>query len=112
GIIQQLCEAAPASDLWHPNDQTATIGALAEAAGRGDPIAARVLRETAHYLGAGVANIINLFNPQVIVIAGWVGLLLGPYLLPELRHFVERYALKQPLGAARIQLCELRYNPV
>jgi predicted NBD/HSP70 family sugar kinase len=112
GIIRLLHELAPTSDMLHPNDQTATIAALAEAAGRGDPLAAQVLREVAHYLGAGVANIINLFNPQVVVIGGWVGLQLGRYLLPDLLRFAERYALKQPLGAAKIQLCELRYNPV
>ena len=60
----------------------------------------------------GVANIINLFNPQVVVLGGWVALRLGPYLLPELPQFVERYALKRPLGAVTIQLCALPYNPV
>src|SRR5690348_15056330 len=39
--------------------------------------AARVLDETAGYLGAGIANLINLFNPERIVIGGWAGLALG-----------------------------------
>ncbi len=112
GIIRLLQELAPTSDLLHPNDQTATIAALAGAVGHGDALAAQVLREVAHYLGAGVANIINLFNPQVVVIGGWVGLQLGRYLLPDVQRFADRYALRQPLAAAKIQLCKLRYNPV
>ena len=38
----------------------------------GDPYANEVMRETAKFLGAGVANIINVLNPAMIVISGGV----------------------------------------
>ena len=112
GIIQTLREVAPQSALLHPHDQTATIAAIAAAARQDDPIAAQVIRITAHYLGAGVANIVNLLNPEVIVISSWVGMQLGPILLPQLHDVVARYALARPLGAAAIQLCQLPHNPI
>jgi predicted NBD/HSP70 family sugar kinase len=67
--------------------------------------AGRVLKDTAHYLGVGIANLINLFNPQLILLGGWAGLQIGESILPELRQCVERYALKQPLSLTRIDLC-------
>lgn len=112
GIIQHLQELAPHSPLLQAGDQTAIIEALAAAARQSDPAALATLRRTAHYLGAGVANLVNLFNPEVIVIGGWVGRQLGPYLLPELQPVVARYALAQTLASARIELCTLRHNPV
>src|SRR6266700_4025065 len=79
---------------------------------RGDPAATQVLKDTAHYLGAGIANLINLFNPQLILLGGWAGLQIGEYILPELRRFVERYALKQPFSATRIGLSQLGQDAV
>jgi len=112
GIIQHLRELAPQSELLQADNQTATIAALAAAARQGDPVATQVIRTTVRYLGVGIANLINLFNPAVVVIGGWVGMQLGPYLLPDLPTAVARYALKHPLQAARMQLCQLRHNPV
>src|SRR5213083_3112623 len=45
-----------------------TAQVIYEAAHDGDSYALEVVRETAKILGAGVANIINIFNPQVVVI--------------------------------------------
>ena len=45
-----------------------------EAANDGDDYALEVVKDTAKFLGAGVANIINIFNPQVVVICGGVTL--------------------------------------
>ena len=41
-----------------------------EAAGHGDKICAEIVEQAANYLGAGLANLVNLFNPAVIVIDG------------------------------------------
>ncbi|MCF2434225.1 hypothetical protein LV779_02010 [Streptomyces thinghirensis] len=37
-----------------------------------------VLEETAEYLGAGLSDLINLFQPERILVGGWAGLQLGP----------------------------------
>jgi len=113
GIIASLRDASPGSPLLGENDdQEGTITALVVAARRGDPSAVRVLEDTTHYLGAGIANLINLFNPQRIVIGGWVGQQIGPFILPRLRKVVARYALGQPLGATGIVLGHLGQDAV
>ena len=106
GIMVSLRAASPRSLLFKDgddgDDQEGTIMALVAAAVRGDPVAVRVLEDTTHYLGAGIANLINLFNPRRIVVGGWVGQLVGPYILPRLREVVARYALGQLLSAAAV----------
>jgi hypothetical protein len=46
------------------------------------------------------------------VLGGWVGMQIGPVILPELRTVVERYALREPLAATRIDLCQLGQDAV
>ncbi len=113
GIMASLREASPRSPLIGDDDnQEGTITALVAAAQRGDPSAIRVLEDITRYLGAGIANLINLFNPQRIVIGGWVGQHIGPYILPRLREVVDRYALGQPLAATGIVLGQLGQDAV
>ena len=76
------------------------------------PAARKVLDETAGYLGAGVANLINLFNPQRIVLGGWVGIALGPVLLPAIREAAAGQALRQPYAQASIEMCGLGVDAV
>jgi len=74
-------------------DEHASLDALIAAAGR-SKTAARVLQETAGYLGAGIANLINLFNPERIVLGGWAGLALGTKLLPDIRAAAQEHAMR------------------
>lgn len=112
GIIQTMREIAPHSPMLHAPNQTAIIEALATAAEQGDAAACAVIDQTARYLGIGMANIINLFNPDVVILGSWVGMRLGPVLLPPTRLVVARHALQQTFDAASIQLCQLPHNPI
>lgn len=68
-----------------------------------DRSAARVLEETAGYLGAGIADLVNLFNPERVVIGGWLGQQLTPILLPRVREIVAAQALRLPVR--HVELC-------
>jgi predicted NBD/HSP70 family sugar kinase len=69
-----------------------------------DPGARALLDETAEYIGAGLADLINLFQPERILIGGWAGLRLGPALLPGIRRHAGAYALRHPAGRVTIGL--------
>ncbi|MCX4578296.1 ROK family transcriptional regulator [Streptomyces sp. NBC_01571] len=112
GIMLNLREASPDSPLLRPGDQTATIDALARAVAAGDPVAVKVVRETARYLGAGIAVLVNLLNPEVVVLSSWVAAALGEPLLHEVRAAVARHALKRPLAATGIVLSPVPGDPV
>jgi predicted NBD/HSP70 family sugar kinase len=83
--------------------------ALAELIGAADTSAraAEVLGETAEYLGAGIGTLINLFNPERVILGGWAGLLLGARLLPEIRESARRHSLRHPFAATSIDLGQL-----
>jgi predicted NBD/HSP70 family sugar kinase len=107
GIIQRLRERAPGSSLLNSNDQTAIIAALFDAARQDDPDALSVLQETVEYLGIGIANLINLFNPQRILLGGWVGLHFDAPLLAQVSKVTAQYALSQPFLGTTIGVCKL-----
>jgi glucokinase len=77
-----------------------------DAAHAGDAFALEVVRDTAKFLGAGVANIINIFNPQVVVICGGVTRA-GDSLFVPLRSEVKRRAFKPAVDVCRILPGEL-----
>src|SRR6266536_4708221 len=88
------------------DDEVSQIQALVAAADR-SKVAARLLDETADLLGAGIASLINLFNPERVVLGGWTGLAIGARLLPRIREAARAHALEHPFGQATIELCEL-----
>ena len=87
-------------------DQQQQMRDLLEAARTSKP-AAEVLDETAEFIGAGVANLVNLFNPEYIVIGGWVGQMIGPRLLPRIRETAAARALRYPFSHVAIELGRL-----
>ncbi|MEV5210653.1 ROK family transcriptional regulator [Micromonospora sp. NPDC053740] len=91
-------------------DEESQIAALVAAA-ETSATARRVLADTAGYLGAGVANLINLFNPERVVLGGWAAMALGD-LLPAVREAAGRQALRQPYEQASIELCRLGVDAV
>jgi len=78
-----------------------TAQTVYEAAKRGDEIAREVVRETARFLGTGVANLVNVFNPDVVVLAGGVTAA-GDALFEPLRAEVRRRAFRPAVEACRI----------
>jgi len=78
-----------------------TAKTVSEAALNGDHFSVDVIRETAHILGSAVANLVNIFNPDIVVICGGVTLT-GDYLFEPLRHQVVRRAFKPSVEACRI----------
>ncbi|GAA2251214.1 ROK family transcriptional regulator [Streptomyces atrovirens] len=112
GIMLNLRELSPDSPLLRADDQTATVDALAQGVGAGDPVAVEVLGHTARYLGAGIADLVNLFNPEVVVLSSWVAAAFGEPLLDEVRAAVARHALRRPLAATRIVLSPIPTDPV
>ncbi|MFJ6797088.1 ROK family protein [Streptomyces sp. NPDC091268] len=69
-----------------------------------DTTALAVLEETAEYLGAGFSDLINLFQPERILVGGWAGLQLGTRFLDSVRSYATSYALSYPAANVRIDL--------
>ncbi|MFS8197790.1 ROK family protein [Streptomyces sp. CWNU-52B] len=95
-LTAMLAAAYPAGD--------AAAGGSAGDGPVADPVALAVLEETAEYLGAGLSDLINLFQPERILIGGWAGLQLGSRFLPAVRAHAVSYALRHPAERVTIEL--------
>jgi glucokinase len=94
------------TDLVGGKLENITAATVYEAVINGDMYANEVMRETAKFLGAGVANIVNIFNPDMIVISGGVTKA-GDHLFVPLRAEVRRRAFKSALDACQITAAQL-----
>jgi glucokinase len=72
-----------------------------EAAHDGDEYAREVIKDTARFLGTGVANLINIFNPEVVVVLGGVTQA-GDELFQPLQAEVARRAFRPAVEGVRI----------
>lgn len=85
----------PAAD----GDEEAALAALVTSpSGR----AAEVLAETATYLGIAIANLINVVNPDRVILGGWAGQLLAERSLPAIVQAAREHALRHTFAAATI----------
>ena len=83
-----------------------TAETVYEAARAGDEYALELVKDTAKFLGAGVGNLVNIFNPEIVVIVGGVTMA-GDQLFVPLRSEVKRRAFKPAVDRCRIVPGEL-----
>ena len=76
------------------------------AARKGDILALQVIQRAAFYLGVGIVNIVNIFNPEMIVIGGGVSKM-GELLLAPARQLVKERAFRLASSDAYIVLARL-----
>ncbi|WP_249713768.1 ROK family transcriptional regulator [Rhizomonospora bruguierae] len=105
GILERYRQANRGRPAPGADEESALAAVIAAAPT--SKTAAKVLDDTAGYLGAGLGTLVNLFNPERIVLGGWAGLALGGAMLPAIREATARHALRQPYAQATIELCEL-----
>jgi glucokinase len=83
-----------------------TAQTVYQAAHDGDELAEEVVGDTAKFLGAGIANMINIFNPEIVVVFGGVTYA-GEHLFAPLRREVAKRAFKPAVAVCRIVAAEL-----
>jgi glucokinase len=83
-----------------------TAQTVYQAAQDGDELALEVVNDTAKFLGVGIGNLLNVFNPEVVVVCGGVTLA-GDHLFVPMRREVARRAFKPAVAACRIVPGEL-----
>lgn len=92
---------------WVGEDWTTiTARMISEAYDLGDLLAIEVMHETGKTLGFGLSNVINLFNPEVIIIGGGMSAA-GDRLLNTVRDTVEKHALRLSSRACKIVQAKL-----
>ena len=93
----------------HGDIEKINAEAIHEAAQAGDKLANELIAQTAYYFGVGLANLINIFNPEVIVIGGGLSNI-GDMLLKPAFDEAGRRAFRQSYQAVRFARAELGRN--
>jgi len=94
-------------DLLKKGQMNITSGTLKKAWKSGDEVVRETLIRACKYLGAGIASVVNLLSPEVIVLGGGLFEALGKDLLPITMKHVEPAALEACLQDVKIVLAAL-----
>ncbi|MEV0186270.1 ROK family transcriptional regulator [Streptomyces sp. NPDC050625] len=97
-----------------PFHASGTEGRLAELTARAatDPVAMETLEGVGEYIGIGIGNLINLLHPDLVVLSGWAGSVMGGVVLPTVRETAERHALSYLRGHTEIEVGRLGHEAV
>ncbi len=116
-VLRQVCDLTPlrealtagaASSLGDPERLTrADVLAAAEA---GDALACGYVERLLNVLVIGIASLVNVFNPQRVVLGGSLGLLLSPF-LPPLQNALAAQITLPPESAPDVVLAQIASNP-
>ncbi len=73
-------------------NEAITISEIQQAALSGDELCVKTYKRVGHFLGIGIANLINIFDPEVILIGG-EGTVVGNLIYQEMKRTIHRNAV-------------------
>jgi glucokinase len=91
---------------WQKAGEPLTGKMVSDAYDQGDAVAHAVMAQTGEWLGAGLVSIINVFNPEKIIIGGGMSAA-GDRILVPAQKYITAHALDQPRQAVQIVQAEL-----
>lgn len=80
--------------------------AISEASDAGDPIARRLMKETAYYLAVGAVNLLHTINPDIVLFGGGM-IAAGEGFLEEIRQHIQNMAFPAVAQGTRVDYAEL-----
>lgn len=94
------------ADLAEGDPDRISAKLVAQADAQGDIEAQEILDEAMTYLGVGMANLVNLFNPELIVIGGGLTKM-GERLFDPVRRIVDRRAFRTAAQVVKVVPAQL-----
>lgn len=104
GLVKLARMRAP--EIWPAGVTTRQV---VERALAGDPEALKLIREVGEWLGKGLGLLVDILNPEVIVV-GTLGVVLGDLLLEPARAVLRKEALPVSANACRVVPAEMGNN--
>src|ERR1700680_2844689 len=106
--------AGPAMVAWfvahapadYPHRQGITAKQICERAQQGDQVAQQAVEHESYYLGLGLANLINLFTPDAIVLSGSV-MKSAPLFIDRIRDVIRSGCRFVPAEKSQLMLASL-----
>jgi Transcriptional regulator/sugar kinase len=94
------------AELWKGREPEGVASLLA-AFDAGDVAAVTVVTELIDHLGLALSGLVNLYNPQKIILGGWLGQMIAVRFLEEVRAATLRHSLPQPGRQAVVERSQL-----
>lgn len=100
--VQKAIQAGQSSSISAMSEGSngLSLQIVLEAARQGDAVVRRALEETGEYLGIGIANLINTFNPDLVAFGGMLSLA-EEFLAPVIQRAVSQRAMSGPREVAQ-----------
>jgi len=101
GCLERYASASAMIDLFYKKSQLISspvekerinVKYIFQQRKSGNPLAAEIIEKSTYYLGRGLANFINIFNPTIIIVGGGVAEA-GKAYLKEVEEVAFRYAM-------------------
>lgn len=103
-LLERAADYVRSSGSTRPAPKT--LDELVDAALAGEPMAVESIRYTGQRLGIGVANLLNLLNPDTVVLGGGITRA-GEFLVDAVRTTVEQMSLAESISHADIRVTGL-----
>ena len=93
-------------DLVDGNIEAIRSEEVLEAAKSADPLALDLVKEISFYMWWGIANLVNIINPEIVLI-GTIAVAAGDLLLDPIRRTVLEMSMQRPGGIVKIMPAQL-----
>lgn len=101
GCLETYAAGPALLSLFPPGEGMQRLGDLLQSAESGDGSSRRVIADAGRHIGVAAASLCNLFDPELIIVGGELGLA-GELLMAPMRHSLERTALASADGLPEI----------
>ena len=98
-------EVSRLADMTEGRHASLTVPLIVEAARAGDALAVDALETIGHHLGIGIASLVNILNPELVVFGGILSLA-GEFLMPVIEQEMNHRALKWNREAMKLVLAK------
>jgi glucokinase len=78
-----------------------------DAAKQNDAYAKEVFADLGRYLGIGSASLVNIFNPEMIVLSGGISAAAEEFIIPSMRREIDRRTFEIPAKRVQIRVSRL-----
>jgi predicted NBD/HSP70 family sugar kinase len=118
GCVETFVGASAVLERWlgaeheWTNRNVDGVEALFAAFRAGEPAARATIASLVTHLGLALSNLVNLYDPQKIIVGGWFGDRIAEELLPDLGVAVRRFSLEQPANEVVVERSTLGQEAV
>jgi len=97
-LLRQATEAYQNGELPEPVNSVEQLVKLAK---QENAVVLKILEKAGNYLGIGIANLLNLFNPELIIISG-EGVCYGDFMFKPMQETIHKHAMPGLVGDTKI----------